>query len=172
LLEASEELKDAMDLAYLTGQRPADILKMKETDIQNGALEVLQNKTRKKLRILLHDETGSRTQLGLTLDRIRGRSRKICSFYLVATELGTPLTSVMLRIRFEKARDMAVKDILAQDNEALAKRIQQFQFRDIRPKAASEIGDIGAASKLLGHSERVITKKVYLRVGETVRPTK
>ena len=28
---ACEELKDAMDLNYLSGQRPADVLKMRET---------------------------------------------------------------------------------------------------------------------------------------------
>lgn len=51
-------------------------------------------------------------------------------------------------------------------------RVRQFQFRDIRPKAASEIGDVMAASKLLGHTEQEITKKVYIRVGETVKPTR
>lgn len=42
--KACEELKDAMDLAYLTGQRPADVLKMRFTDIRDGSLEVQQNK--------------------------------------------------------------------------------------------------------------------------------
>lgn len=36
----------------------------------------------------------------------------------------------------------------------LANRIAQFQFRDIRPKAASEINDLSDASVLLGHSKR------------------
>ena len=56
--------------------------------------------------------------------------------------------------------------------EALAQRIQQFQFRDIRPKEASEIGDLAEASKLLGHTNKQITDKVYRRIGETVKPTK
>lgn len=34
--EAVQELKDAMDLAYLTGQRPADVLKVATTDLANG----------------------------------------------------------------------------------------------------------------------------------------
>jgi hypothetical protein len=42
--QAVEELKDAMDIAYLTGQRPADVLKMMETDLKDGALKVRQNK--------------------------------------------------------------------------------------------------------------------------------
>lgn len=51
---------------------------------------------------------------------------------------------------------------------SLIDRIKQFQFRDIRPKAASEIADITSASRLLGHTEQEITKKVYRRVGEKV----
>jgi hypothetical protein len=34
------------------------------------------------------------------------------------------------------------------------------------------MGDVLAASKLLGHTEQEITKKVYIRVGETVKPTR
>lgn len=43
--EAEPELKDAMDLAYLTGQRPADVLAMHKDDIRDGYLVVEQNKT-------------------------------------------------------------------------------------------------------------------------------
>ena len=50
-------------------------------------------------------------------------------------------------------------------------KLRAFQFRDIRPKAASEM-DLEHASKLLGHTEHEITEKVYRRVGETVKPTK
>jgi len=57
-------------------------------------------------------------------------------------------------------------------NADLAASVRQFQFRDIRPKAASEIEDIGHASRLLGHSKEEITKRVYQRVGEIVSPTK
>ena len=34
---------DAMDIALLTGQRPADVLKIKRTDIRDGALWIVQN---------------------------------------------------------------------------------------------------------------------------------
>ena len=59
---ACVELQDAMDLNYLTGQRPADVLKMRFADIKDGALEVQQGKTTKKLRILLESD-GQRTWL-------------------------------------------------------------------------------------------------------------
>jgi integrase len=54
----------------------------------------------------------------------------------------------------------------------LAERIQAFQFRNIRPKAASEIASLEDASKLLGHTDKQTTQKVYRRVGEIVKPTK
>lgn len=34
-----------MDLALLTGQRPADVLKIERTDLRDGALWIVHNKT-------------------------------------------------------------------------------------------------------------------------------
>jgi len=53
---ADQPLRDAMDLAYLTGQRPANILALDERDIRDGMLEIQQGKTRKKLRIAVQGE--------------------------------------------------------------------------------------------------------------------
>ena len=53
---ASVPLKDAMTLAYLTGQRPADMLKMRETDIADDSIQITQEKTNKKLRISIEGE--------------------------------------------------------------------------------------------------------------------
>jgi integrase len=169
------ELRDAMDLSYLTGQRPGDVLKMMKTDIKNGALEVKQGKTGKRLRILLNDADGMRTGLGKLVDQIQGRQTKTQSMFLVATQDGAALNRWTLRIRFDAARKGAA-DVAAAlgtaEALALASRVRQFQFRDIRPKAASDIEDLGLASRLLGHTEQQITRKVYRRVGETVKPTK
>ncbi|MCH8622897.1 hypothetical protein [Undibacterium sp. TS12] len=60
----------------------------------------------------------------------------------------------------------------ADGNAALSTRISNFQFRDMRAKAATEIADISDASKLLDHTEQEITKKVYRRLGEDVKPTR
>jgi len=156
------ELRDAMDLAYLTGQRPADVLKMRLLDIKDGALEVDQGKTGKKLRIIISG------QLGQLLERIRSRAHKVRSLYLVATPDGKRMTTSMLRTRFEAARLAASKAATSE----LAERILKFQFRDNRAKAASEIGDLANASKLLGHSDKHLTNTVYRRVGESVNPTR
>lgn len=169
------ELQDAMSLNYLTGQRPADVLKMSITDIRDGALEVRQGKTKKRLRILLDRQDGTRNELGQLLDQIRARPLKVRSLFLVSTPAGVQLNRWTLRIRFDAARKAAAEAAEKEDTPegtALAERIRKFQFRDIRPRAASDIGDLTAASKLLGHTEQQITKKVYIRKGETVKPTK
>ncbi|MCF5709164.1 hypothetical protein GIV19_17980 [Pseudomonas syringae] len=50
-----QELRDAMDLAYLAGQRPADVIKASTHDLLEEYLTVGQGKTGKRLRIRLFD---------------------------------------------------------------------------------------------------------------------
>lgn len=160
--EAPEELQDAMDIAYLTGQRPSDVLKISLTDIRNGELEISQKKTGKKLRIVLGG-----SELGNVINRIKNRTRKVMQVRLVATPSGQHMTMPMLHRRFKAAKDAAM--VACPD---IADRIQKFQFRDIRPMAATDIPDLEKASKLLGHTKQDITKRVYRRLGEKVSPTR
>lgn len=53
--QAGQDLRDAMDLAYLTGQRAADVLKASINDLNNDYLMVGQGKTEKRLRIRLYN---------------------------------------------------------------------------------------------------------------------
>jgi integrase len=146
--KAGAPLRDAMDLAYLTGQRPADILKIKRTDLRDGSLWVTQGKTGKKLRISV---VGS---LAEVIDRILSRKLKVTSLNLVVNEKGEPLTYHALRFRFEAARKAAGVN---------------FQFRDLRAKAASDIEDAQRAKKLLGHASQTMTEHyIRSRLGERV----
>ncbi len=77
----------------------------------------------------------------------------------------------MLRHRWDDAREDAVKEAVAAGDQVLAVRISQFQFRDIRPEAASEITDVDHAGLLLGHTKGYITERVYRRVGALAKPT-
>lgn len=167
----SDELRDAMDLNYLTGQRPADVLKMNSSDVRDDTLIVRQNKTSHPLRIRL-SSGGQRTGLGICVDRLLARQIRPRSGELISTDEGTPLTKKMLRDRFDKARSAAAMDAEKAENEGLADRIRKFQFRDIRPKASSEIETLEGATALLGHTDSAITKRVYRRKGELVDPTK
>lgn len=170
---AVPELRDAMDLAYLTGQRPADVLSMRAADCIEGYLQVSQGKTAKKLRIEL-SSSNQANNLGLLVERLlkQRKERGVRNPYLITTEGGRNVTASMLRLRFDDARKSAIGHTLEAQDELLAEKIRQFQFRDIRPKAASEIGDLTHASRLLGHTDKRITLTVYRRVGEIVKPTR
>ncbi len=170
---APQELKDAMDLAYLTGQRPADVLKSSSTDLNNGFLSVGQGKTQKRLRIRLLDGEEA-SVLSVFLDALLKRKADagIRTSTLITNKAGLRMSNQMLRNRWDEAREIAAVKAAASGDTALAASIRLFQFRDIRPKAASEIEDINKASRLLGHSTEEMTKKVYRRVGEVVSPTK
>jgi integrase len=169
--KAVRELQDAMDLNYLTGQRPSDVLKMTTHDIRDDELRVRQNKGGKLLRIrLTHD--GKRTQLGTLLDRLVARAEGLKSRYLVTDDSGQKLSYSMLRRRYDSARSAAAAEAAEREDEELEARIKQFWFKDIRPKAASEIVDLREASDLLGHTNTAITKRVYRRKGEVAKPTK
>lgn len=167
------ELQDAMDLAYLTAQRVSDVREMMLTDMVGDGLLVTPNKTKnssaKKVRILLK-ENGVLTELGILVEKIKNRPRKVKSLYIIATPMGAKLTKWTLRARWDKARKLAA-DAIRDENPEFAEHIREFQFKDIRPKAASET-DLAHAQVLLGHTKEQITKVVYQRVGETVRPTK
>lgn len=149
-INAHYTVVDAMDIALLTGQRPADVLKIRRADIRDGALWIVQNKTGARLGI---EVTG---ELAAVIDRIKQRPSKAISAYLIQDENGQPLSQFALRSRFDKARTLAKVD---------------FQFRDIRAKAATDTGDLAHSQKLLAHKNREMTEHyVRSRLGERVSP--
>ncbi|ANI02933.1 integrase [Pseudomonas putida SJTE-1] len=169
--EAPPELKDAMDLAYLTGQRPSDVLSMRKDDVEGIYLMVSQGKTGKRLRIVLEVD-GVKNSLGQLLERIMRRTSEHLSPFFILNEHGKRMSWPMLRNRWADARESARVKAEVEKKPDLANRIAQFQFRDIRPKAASEINDLSDASVLLGHSKEGITERVYRRVGAIAKPSK
>ncbi|MNE78348.1 hypothetical protein D3C80_1747430 [compost metagenome] len=132
---------------------------------------VQQNKTHKKLRIQM-TASGSANSLGMLIAKIAERNAQHLSSYLIVSARGKRMTAKMLRDRWDKAREKAKKEAIETGDTLLAGRISSFQFRDIRPKAASEITDIGEASLLLGHTKGDITERVYRRVGAIAKPSK
>ncbi len=165
---ASPKLSEAMDLAYLTGQRPADVHAMGRINISGMYLTVRQGKTNKLLRILLEVD-GVRNALGILVDQLMA---KTSSGHFITSARGTKVSSRTLHLWWDTARQKACKKAIEEGRPDLAEHIAKFQFRDIRPKAASEIIDIGDASRLLGHSKEGITERVYRRVGAIASPTK
>ena len=64
---ASPVIQDAIDLAYLTGQHPADVLKMRWDQIKDGSVWVEQGKIKARLQI------GIVGELSALLERIKSR---------------------------------------------------------------------------------------------------
>lgn len=169
--KAPQELRDAMDLAYLTGQRPADVIAMRRGDIEGGYLTVQQGKTGKRLRIQMQ-AGGVKNTLGLLIEDIMARNSQHNSQHFILSRTGMRVSQQMLRNRWDDAREAARSLAASEGRVDDAENIQLFQFKDIRPKAASEITDIADASLLLGHSEQEITKRVYRRIGAVAQPSK
>jgi integrase len=163
---ASAVLRDAMDLAYLTGQRPADALSMTDHDIIEGHLIVTQEKTKQPLRIQI---VGQLAEL-LARIELRKAGCKVRTAALLVNEHGKRLTASTLRRHFDAARAKA-----AEKNPDHAADIKAFWFYDLRAKAADDTSDDRgdqAASDLLGHDSVKTTQRHYLRRGKIVAPTK
>lgn len=154
---ADAPLRDALDLAYLTGQRPADVRRMDERDVRDGFLHLRQNKTGKRERIVVEGE------LALLLARIAARKAALVvrSTRLLVGMGGQPLTADELRGAFGRARKASG---------------QTFQFRDLRAKAGTDKADsedVHAAQLQLGHTTIGMTMAyIRRRRGDKVTPTK
>lgn len=155
-------LQDLIDLAYLTGQRPGDVMRYRWEMVRDGALWIQQGKTRRKLQIAIEGE------LETVIERIRTREG-VKGLWLLTDPKGQPLKQFgFTRSAFDKARAMAEEEAAAQ---GIAFR--RWQLRDLRPKAASDIESMAQARKLLGHTtENMTAHYVRQRVGERVKPVK
>ncbi|MEM5426110.1 tyrosine-type recombinase/integrase [Paraburkholderia ferrariae] len=157
--KADVPLREAMDLAYLTGQRPADVLKLDERDVRDGVVSIRQNKTGMRLRIEVVGE------LAALLDRLAARkaSHNPRSTRLIVDEHGKPLGHAALRFRFDRARDLA----------GIPKA--EFQFRDLRAKAGTDkesASDMRGAQSLLGHGSVTMTEHYVRKRGTKITPTR
>lgn len=148
LLEhADAPVRDFLELAYLTGQRPGDVLRMRRTDVQDGRLWVRQSKTGAKVRIEI---VGA---LAAVLERVQGYP--VASLFLVRDQRGQPFSLPAMRKRFWKARELAGVD---------------WQIRDLRAKAATDT-DPREAQALLGHAAASTTDGyIRARAGRVVSP--
>lgn len=160
---AEPHLRDVLDVAYLTGQRPADVRKMTLADTKGGAIPVKQNKGKTKLRVAIEGE------LARVIQRIKDRKHN--SLRLFNNPDGQPLSQYELRGAFDRARDAAV---LA--HPELVVKIREYQIRDLRAKAGTdteESSGMQAAQNQLGHSTSKMTAHyVRNRLGKLVKPTK
>ncbi|WP_447782361.1 tyrosine-type recombinase/integrase [Stenotrophomonas riyadhensis] len=162
---ADQPLRDALDLAYLTGQRPSDALSMDRRDVRDGFLHISQSKTKHKLRIAIEGELAALLAARTFKRRGKHTGAVIVHTALLLDEHGQPLSKGQLRSRFDAARARAGVEKSA------------FQFRDLRAKAGTDKADASAdirqAQRQLGHSSVVMTETyTRKRKGDRVTPTK
>lgn len=154
----SETLRDAMDLAYLTGQRPADVLRATDMDVREGAIHFRQAKTGAKVRV---EVTG---ELETVLARIRARKAgyKVWCTRLVVNRYGRLVGVNAISRHWATACEAA--------------GVSGYQFRDLRAKAATDTeeasGNLRDAQRQLGHASLRMTEHYARnRKGAKVLPT-
>lgn len=160
---APKRVQLAMDLALLTGQRQGDIIRFKWSDIREATVDgrtfnevhVYQSKTSKRLAIEVTPE------LEAVLDQcwqLNGGGHT-GSEHIVPTRTGKPYTSEGFRACWQRVRVKWERS----GGEPL-------HFHDIRALAATKCATLELAQQLLGHTSPAMTRRVYRRGVERVKP--
>lgn len=147
---ATESIRLAMDIAYQTGLRMADILKLTLRDVSEAGITIRTNKDRKNLVFEWTPELRGVVE--------RSRERKITGLALVCTRDGGRYTESGFKSVWQR---LIVK---AYQTGVISER---FQFRDLRGKTGSDSDD---AQKLLAHNNAATTNRHYRRKPKVVTP--
>ncbi|HDR1239040.1 tyrosine-type recombinase/integrase [Pasteurella multocida] len=156
---ASDDMKDIIDVAYLLGQRPIDVVKIHSTHIYDGLLHITQQKTGKKIRFEV---------IGRLSEIIKRRITEEKQ-WLFVNKWGRKLERRSLTDYFKETRKAAMEKY-----PELADEIAVVQMRDLRAKTATDISlkvDDELARKQLGHSSSKTTQ-IYIRKDKPIKPIK
>lgn len=156
---ASPLVRGMMDIAYLTGQRQGDLLKIKLADLQEEGIFFQVAKTGNKILIEWS------TELREAIQSIKEIKHAIGSLYLFSNQRGQPYTSQGFKTFWLRTIYKAL------DLKVLKER---FTFHDIRRKAATDLEKAAGreqARQLLGHSTQKMTG-VYISGTSKVKPVK
>jgi len=149
---ANPVIRAAMRLAYTTGLRQADILKMKLSDLKEEGIQVEIQKTGSKILI-----EWSPT-LKRAVDKAKRLKRPIRGFYLLCTRRGQKYTRDGFSSMFKRAVAATLEK---------GKITQSFSFYDIRRKAATDADQTKGrefARQLLDHSSQKMTGRYVVGV--------
>lgn len=155
--EATQMLRDCMDIATATGLRLTDVRTI--TMPNNNMLRFQANKTSKPAYF---DISAS-----AVLSTINARRAKLPADHIMflTTENGKPVTASMLRYQYDKARAAAAEKAEKAGNQELAQRIRAMYLRDMRKRAADLAETDDQAAQLLQHSDKKLTSKHYRTKG-------
>lgn len=141
----------AMDLALLTGQRQGDIIGLKWSQVRDMAVYLEQAKTGKRLAIEVSPE------LETVLDRCWNLPNR--GEYVITRTIGGGFTSAGFRALWQRVMNKWVRLGNA-----------RFTFHDLRALCATKCPTMEMAMHLLGHSNISMTRRVYRRGIERVKP--
>lgn len=147
-------IKILMALAYLTGQRRADLLSMTKDQVREDGIYIRQSKTGTQLLIEWTPELKAAIDEAITTLPDAG----VSSVYVICDNRG------------QRRRDAAFTTAWTRlMGKCIAEGVvtEKFQFRDIRAKAGSD-----SDGKHLGHQSEATLKRHYKRLPERVKPTK
>lgn len=156
-VKANQKIKDLMDIGYLIGQRPIDLVGIHSRDIKDGVLSISQEKTKAKLRFAI---SGS---LKAIFDRIMPEKPD----FLFKNERNRPLKRDRLTKWFRALRNEVIVEYPELENE-----INTFQFRDLRAKSATDVylsETLQNAQEQLGHTNEQMTQ-TYIRKPKVKQP--
>jgi integrase len=155
-----QSVRDAMAIAVRTGADVSVILSVKRTAVVGDELRMGRTKTDTPVRYRLKGEDGKPNDLGKIIDEMLTRKRNATGPNLVQDQNGQRIPYYTFADRFDVARTKA------------GYQPGEYQFRDIRPKVATDQEDIQRAQDLLGHRHRSTTERHYIRRGKLVDPAK
>jgi integrase len=153
-------VRDAMDLARRTGMDVSVILQARRADVVGDELQLRRSKTGVPVRYRLREPDGELNELGRVVQDMLTRERHATGMRLVQDDKGQGVPYNTFSKRFDRARLGA------------GYQSGEYQFRDIRPKVATDQQDVQRAQDLLGHKHISTTERHYIRRGKLVDPAK
>lgn len=148
---ADPKLALLIELAYITGMRKGDLLRIRLADLREDGLHIEQGKTGKRQVFAWTDGLIRITEAA------KGLRRTVGSLWLfpAARNAGKPMTENALRTAWERVRESA--------------GLPDVCWHDFRRKAGSDAPE-GEATALLGHADSRVTARHYRAKPAVVRP--
>jgi integrase len=152
-LLASPRMRLAIDWAVMIGQRRADLLKLKRSDIRKDGIYIKQGKTEAELIMEMSPAVEA------LIARSDAMSPQIPREYLIRKRDGKPYTGDGFYSNWSRLMEKHVKA-----------GGQHFTFHDLRSVSADEAPTIEEARDRLGHTSTETTKRHYRRKPTKARP--
>lgn len=151
LAAATPKLALLIELAYITGIRKGDLLRIRLADLRDDGLHVEQGKTGARQVFAWTDGLRRLT------DAAKGLRRTVGSLWLFPGDRtpGKAMTALALRTAWERARTAA--------------KLPDIRWHDLRRKAGSDAAH-GDAQALMGHADGRVTSRHYRAAPTKVTP--